>query len=257
MSHISFHEQPPTRRLRASIIVALLAASFVLGAGSADGSTSGGVQRWNASYQYGGPAISFDVGVSPDGSTVFVTGTTKLGKPSDAATLAYNASTGATKWISTYQSSDNLLQRDQGTRLAVSPDGSTVFVTGMSACYDADCTDGFNGWSTVAYDASTGAELWLAQYGADVGAYSIAVSPDGSKVFVNGQRGGGISNATIAYDASTGEQLWLLESDNSPVYWQALEVSPDSSTVFVATNVDWPTMPSGCRTSAYDANDGA
>jgi DNA-binding beta-propeller fold protein YncE len=88
--------------------------------------------------------------------------------------------------------------------VAVSPDGSRVFVTGYSAG-----SVSYNDYATVAYDAPTGKEVWARRYngpanGLDA-ANSIAVSPDGSRVFVTGSSSG--SNgygdyATIAYSAS-------------------------------------------------------
>lgn len=245
------------RRALAAGTVAVLVSSFLASAEHAWASLSGGTQRWTASYLLGGPAFSYAVGVSPDGSTVFVSGTTVYGssKPGHSATLAYEAVTGNKKWVATYISSSNPDQRDRATRLAVSPDGSKIFVTGDSSCFGCSGSY-FEGWSTVAYDASTGTKLWVARHAADVGAYSIAVSPDGLKVFVNGQEAGGEASATVAYDASTGEQLWVIRSDDSPVYWRALAVSPDSSTVFVAARARSFAGRGRYHTAAYDASDG-
>jgi hypothetical protein len=245
------------RRALAAGAVAVFVSCVVWSGDRAWASVSGGSQRWTAGYQSGGPAFSYAVGVSPDGSSVFVSGTTVYGSsaPGRSATLAYDAVTGTEKWVATYGSSSDPEQRDRATRLAVSPDGSNVFVTGESSCFSGCGGSSFTGWSTVAYDASTGAQLWVARYAAEVGAYSIAVSPDGSKVFVNGQEDGGQASATVAYDASTGQQLWAIQSDGLPVYWSALAVSPDSSTVFVATTA--PNVPCGYRAVAYDASDGS
>src|SRR5206468_3619820 len=93
-----------------------------------------------------------------------------------------------------------------------SPDGSKVFVTG----YSAGTPGSFNHqYFTIAYDASSGATLWGTRFSepvfTDDVAYSAAVSPDGSKVFVTGYRATyGVNNdyLTIAYDASTGAILW-------------------------------------------------
>jgi hypothetical protein len=199
------------------------------------------------------------VTLSPDGSTVFVTGTTAFGTSGQFATLAYDASTGAEKWVANYPGSSNP-GYGRGNALAVSPDGSTVFVTGSSSCSECDPT--FHGWATVAYDASTGTRLWVARYAAQGGPYSIAVSPDGSKLFVNGQTEGGEASATVAYDPSTGKQSWVIESNDGPVYWGgALSVSPDSSTVYVAGTSPLPGgsctyQGGGYHTAAYDASDG-
>jgi outer membrane protein assembly factor BamB len=73
---------------------------------------------------------------------------------------------------------------DAATSVAPSPDGTRVFVTGASAG-----TAG-NDFATLAYDASTGEQLWKTRYEVDTrrGATvaGMAVSPDGSRVFVTG-----------------------------------------------------------------------
>jgi sugar lactone lactonase YvrE len=199
--------------------------------------------------------------LTPDGSTVFVTGSTDQGPTGHFATLAYSASTGVEKWVANYVGSPNPRQYGRGNAIAVSPDGSTVFVSGSSSC--SGCADpSFNGYSTVAYDASNGIRLWAARYAADGGPYSIAVTPNGSTLFVNGQTEGGEASATVAYDASTGERLWVIPGDDAPVYWGGgLSVSPDSSTVFVAGTAQ---MSAGCysesggyHTAAFDVSDGS
>jgi hypothetical protein len=62
----------------------------------------------------------------------------------------------------------------------VSPDGSTVFVTGESAG-----TSGYQDYATVAYSASTGARLWTSRYDGpgnlDDVARALEVSPDGRR----------------------------------------------------------------------------
>jgi sugar lactone lactonase YvrE len=220
---------------------------------------SEGTQRWAASYDFGTPAYSFDVAVSPDGSTVFSTGTTVYGTgaPGSAATVAVDGSTGAVKWGSVYRSSTSAGQRDRGTRIALSPDGSKVFVTGESSCYSHCGSDVFNGYSTIAYDASSGDQLWASRYAEEgPGAYSIAVTPDGSTVFVHGGTPGDAASTTVAYDASTGAQLFVIQNAGLLVPWNALAISPDSSTVFVASTSDPTQSPCGDRVTAYDASTG-
>ena len=67
--------------------------------------------------------------------------------------------------------------------VAVSPDGSRVFVTGCSgltAC-------GLGWMTTVAYDVATGTPLWMAQHPQRGGvAIGVAVAPDGRLVYVTG-----------------------------------------------------------------------
>jgi hypothetical protein len=83
-----------------------------------------------------------------------------------------------------------------------SPDGSTVFVTGWVASGQRG-----DDYATVAYDAATGVREWGRRYNGpnDSGdvAHAVAVSPDGSRVFVTGYSGGvqtGSDYATVAYE---------------------------------------------------------
>ena len=72
--------------------------------------------------------------VSPDGSTVYVTGTSGARPANGVAytrivTIAYSAATGSQLWRANY----GVRKQNSGAvALAVSPAGSTVFVTGTS-----------------------------------------------------------------------------------------------------------------------------
>jgi PQQ-like domain len=138
---------------------------------------------------------------SPDGSTVYVTGLTGL---AHFSTLAYNAATGAPAWTATFYGRGY----SQPSAMAVSPDGSKVFVTGFTTPPGACCADQF---VTVAYDAATGARLWARETFniLHVGSFAtaVAVSPDGSSVFVAGDAGK--NPVVVAYNAATGAQQWL------------------------------------------------
>jgi hypothetical protein len=87
-------------------------------------------------------------------------------------------------------------------RIAVSSDGTKVFITGSSA----SATGG--DYETIAYDASTGAKRWAERYNGPSDsrdeATSVAVSPNGSQVFVTGSSPAGTTSddfATVAYTA--------------------------------------------------------
>ena len=196
------------------------------------------------------------LGVSPDGSTVYVTGESNGTNGADYATLAYSASTGAKLWLKRFGGSGSF-----ANDLQVSPDGSVVFVTGGSGSTGS----GYD-YTTVAYAASTGAKMWAGRYDGmahgDDAALALTVSPGGSKVFVTGYSPGattGFDYATVAYATATGTELWAKRYNgpgNGDDYGQALGVAPDGSAVFVtgmspgSASVDYATV-------AYDASTGA
>jgi WD40 repeat protein len=240
--------------------------SEVFVTGQSYGSTSGsdyatvaydastGAKLWVRRYPHSGYGASA-LGVSLDGSEVFVTGRIEGSTFGDYATVAYDASTGVQLWVRRYTGPGN----DSANALGVSPDGSEVFVTGRS---DGSGSGEFD-YATVAYDAATGARLWVRRYAGpgDDSANALGVSPDGSKVFVTGQSErstSGADYATVAYDASTGAKLWVRRYTRSGFdVANALGVSPDGSEVFVTGQSDGSTSGADYATVAYDASTGA
>ena len=196
-----------------------------------------GRQLWTSRYTSPGrhDDDASAVAVSPDGATVFVTGTsTGRRTGEDYATVAYRAATGRQLWASRYNGPGNW---DEARSVAVSPDGATMFVTGTS-WKDTTRDD----YATVAYRAATGRQLWASRYNGPRNdwdeAQSVAVSPDGTAVFVTGSSGRDTSGgdyATVAYRAATGRRLWASRY-NAPGNWDgasSVAVSPDGTTVFV------------------------
>jgi len=221
-----------------------------------DAATGG--QLWDAQYKGDGNSVDavYALGVSPDGATLFVTGLSYgIGGTGDFATVALDAATGAQKWVVPYNGPKN--DADIARALGVSPDGTTVFVTGSTnGIYDsAD-------YATIAYDAATGAKRWIARYDGHSATdipYALGVSPDGSKVFVSGRSDRdteplGSDYATLALDAGTGARVWVARFDHSDEYEvaEALGVSPDGSAVYVAGNANGDYV-----TVAYQATTGA
>ena len=164
--------------------------------------------------------------------------------------------------------------------MAVSPDGSKVFVTGNS-----NTANSREDIATVAYNAATGAQLWASRYNGpadkiDSGS-SVAVDPAGARVFVTGisERAGGSQPspaepsppmesdyATVAYSAATGAQLWAsryhgpVSAGNAVGFLDNIAssaaVSPGGGTVFV-TGISRATGGSDYATVAYSAATGA
>jgi DNA-binding beta-propeller fold protein YncE len=175
--------------------------------------------------------------VSPDGSQVYVTGTSKgLGSDFDYSTVAYDAATGKRLWVERYDGPRS--SWDQVHSLGVSPDGSSVYVTGTSRGEGT-----FRDYATVAYDADTGERVWVKRYDGPASyrdeARALGVSPDGSEIYVTGYSGASKSTydyVTVAYGASTGTRLWQKRYDGpagADDYGQALAVGPDGSAVYV------------------------
>jgi hypothetical protein len=218
------------------------------------------VKRYNGPLNAGNGSDGANaLGVSPDGSAVFVTGESAgPTSNSDYATLAHNASTGSLLWVRRYNGPGN--GYDSARALGVSPDGSKVFVTGVSYGGSTSSLD----YATVAYEASTGAQLWVRRYkgpgNGDDQALALGVSSDGSKVFVTGVSYGAASSddyATAVYLASSGSLLWVRRYNgpgNSLDTARALAVSPDGSTVFVTGGSFGSSGPNDYATLAYDVS---
>jgi hypothetical protein len=220
-----------------------------------------GAQLWAKSY-HGSGNLGFtveaaaSVAVSPSGKTVFVTGQGATSNDPDYATVAYNAATGAQLWVRLYRLPASICQ---ATAVTTSPSGTTVYVTGY---YEGATSAGGAGYATVAYNAATGAPLWVKRYspkGGSDAAYSVAVSPSGKTVFVTGGVYGGGSEgdedyATVAYNAATGAQVWAkrYNPDGGTDYAHAVAVSPTGKTVYVTG-----ASGRGYATIGYNAATGA
>jgi outer membrane protein assembly factor BamB len=231
----------------------------VTGAGPSLAATSPGTQLWATRYDNPGNGGATAAAASPNGKTVFVTGYTTAGSTEDYTTVAYNEATGTQLWAARYNDPGHTT--DQAYSVAVSPDGRAVFVTGESLT-----TEGGEGYATVAYNAATGTQLWVARYDGpsnNGAAAEVAVSPDSKAVFVTGSSLGkptGEDYATVAYNAATGTQLWVKRYDGSGSggnYAHSVAVSPGGSMVFVTGSSLGTNNGYDYATVAYNAVTGA
>jgi WD40 repeat protein len=222
-----------------------------------------GAQRWAKSY--GGPGgidKAVSVAVSPNGKAVFVTGYSyRAVSGVDYATIAYNATTGSQLWVKRYDDGLGNNGNSEAAEVAVSPDGSTVFVTGTSL----SATKGYD-YATIAYNAATGAQRWAARYNGVSGgnyAHALAVSPNGKTVFVTGSSIGAHNSydyATVAYNTVTGAQLWAKRYNgarNGGGSRGANAVAVTGSTVFVTGSSIGTNDSYDYATVAYNAVTGA
>jgi hypothetical protein len=218
------------------------------------------VSRYNDPSNYGAEANS--VAVSPDGDTVFVTGSDNAGSNGeDYVTVAYNAVTGAQLWVSRYDGAAH--GNDYASEVAVSPGGTTVYVTGWSIGASSIY---YYEWATVAYNAATGAQMWVRRsssaYGTS-GASALAVGPGGGTVFVTGFRHGATSDddyVTVAYSAATGATRWVRRYNgpgNSVDQAYAVAVSPGGGSVYITGASIGSTGAWDDATIAYSAATGA
>ena len=216
----------------------------------------GGTQVWL--QRFGGQFLSAtasSVAASPNKAVVYVTGITAKTATGlrNEVTVAYNATTGRQLWVERYQGKGRHPRGGAGVpSVTVSPDGATVYVAGDLA------SAGFNDYLVIAYDAATGAQLWLTTPLTDSSVaqfHAVAVSPDSKTVYITGRRdffGGHASKSyvTLALNAATGATVWNTNTTFPPHVFHtitAIAVSPDGSTVFVSGS-------SG--TIAYDAASG-
>jgi hypothetical protein len=176
--------------------------------------------------------------VSPDASTVFVTGISAGPSGDDYATIAYRAATGARLWVRRYDGPGG--GSDRAFAIGLSPDATRLFVTGTSEGVTAEAA------ATIAYAAATGARLWTARYDGPThsggGSVALAVSPGGTKVYVTGTAiawSGRPIYSTSAYVASNGARAWTAgyAGLRKGADADGIAVGPSGARVFVTGHV--------------------
>jgi hypothetical protein len=202
--------------------------------------------------RYDDPINGFDFAyaltLSPDATKLFVTGSCdEIDTGTDFVTLAYDAAMGERLWLRRYNGPAN--NSDSPAALGVSPDGEQVFVTGRSS--GVASPDFPFDYATIAYRTSNGHSLWLDRHKgsgnrSDVPA-DLAVSPDGSRVFVTGSSDGitsGTDYLTLAYSFSPPYGVQI-----GPCFWWRPNPSKLSTKLLPGTQPQRPELqrePENC-----------
>jgi DNA-binding beta-propeller fold protein YncE len=184
-----------------------------------------------------------DSTVSPDGRTLFVTGSTPGSSDgeSDIATIAFDAHTGNEIWVHRYDSGAADRDYHRGEALALNPDGSRLYVAGSQSSNATSDSD----WAVLCFSAADGKLLWAANMPpGSASASDVAVSPDGSRVYATGDTDSENESSdvlTVAFDAATGDMIWQEEYEGSadPGHGGQIEVTPSGDRVFVLTTIGW------------------
>jgi len=173
---------------------------------------------------------AIDVAVSPDGTSVYVAGTSS----NSVTAFSRNASTGALTQVDVESNGSGPVDGIGSARgVAVSPNGLNVYVTGNSE--DGIATFNRNPNGTLDYvsrieDGDVGID------GLD-GAWAVTVAPDGKNVYVTAD--GDNSVTTFKRDVGTGALTWeeTIKDGDPGVAGLALAtgvaVSPDNNDVYV------------------------
>ena len=189
--------------------------------------------------------------VAPDGSRAFIEIQDLITDTSGTAhnvmgIVAFDANTGQYLWSSDYFGPNSTSPVPGGSipwmwgPIVPSPDGTRLFAAAESS--DGEFGAAGTGFTTVAYDTSSGAQLWAAALNTTtpvqylfVGPV-VTVDPAGRAVYVVGPAAEATTFAVVAYDPSTGSALKTSVYSGGVSEANGIAISPDGSRLFVGAS---------------------
>jgi outer membrane protein assembly factor BamB len=169
-----------------------------------------GAQLWASRFAKAGAGSQATAIVpSVGGGTVFVTGLSRTNAVTQSwETVAYSAQTGNRRWLSAAAVGADPEAAPRA--IGVSPDGAKVFVTGPQP-------GAIGGFMTIAFDTTTGAQLWSSTSSIP-GRPAVIDVFDNDVLYVTGStttvHGVSPDYLTIAYNAATGAEEWASRYDD-------------------------------------------
>lgn len=169
---------------------------------------------WTAHGRTSGqPEDGTAIAVDPSGATVYV-----AAAASHTVLRAYDSSTGAEKWNTTFAG-----PYGQSYPVRVTTAARGVLLVAASVTHGPEFGDGRTP-AALAFSAADGTLLWASMLATPLGeyrdAYDLAVSPGGGFAVLTG-------DVTAAFDLSSGAILWQTDGATDVV------LSPDGSTVYL------------------------
>jgi outer membrane protein assembly factor BamB len=193
--------------------------------------------------------------MSPDGSRAFIGFQDLLSLPDgnfyDTMTVAaFDGASGQALWKRDYigPNNDSALPGFSyfwfWRPLAVAPDGSRVYGAGVSS--DGNFGAQGTGFTTLAFDAATGAQLWASSFNTDTPVTyvgigpQVAADPAGGALYVTGEANQATTFANLIYGPTDGalRQAGLYTDGTATA--TGLAVSGDGAQVFIAVQTGSP-----------------
>jgi hypothetical protein len=218
-----------------------------------------GAELWASPATCVGEESNSPPHIAVDNSGVYVTGSTWIASE-DYVTIKYNKGTGATLWGPVYYDGGaSPPDNDYSTGIAVNSSG--VYVTGLSEVYYEPDDDVYFDITTIRYDLTTGAQLWVDNVFTWDSSTSNKpyIAVDSSGVYVTGTSYL-LTNrdyVTIKYPLDSATPLW------GPVYYNGgfgqdkpKGIAVDSTGVYVTGNMRNGSGKDNYCTIKYGLTDG-